>query len=332
MTLLLAGASIVTSLAVAEAALRAIGFRFQLTPESVEFGWPDKQAFQELFVADPELLWVPGDYPKWIDNLAALERPIVFLGDSCTHFGGYAERFDAKLHAAEPSAPRVAKLGVGGWSSYQGLRQLERDVAPRKPAVVSFYFGWNDHWIGFGAEDRTIAALAPPSILGRSRVVQLVTKARLAGALRAGRRSARISPGEFRSNLVEMVRVARAADAVPLLLTAPSSHARGAEPAYLAERWIDDLSRLVPTHERYVQIVRDVAASEQASLCDLHARFSAIPLDVRRDRLFTLDGIHLQPEGDEHIADFLLHCFTQDARLAATLRPATGVSAAAAVR
>jgi hypothetical protein len=46
---------------------------------------------------------------------------------------------------------------VGGYTTYQGLRQLERDVATLHPVIATFYYGWNDHWIGFGIEDRDVA-------------------------------------------------------------------------------------------------------------------------------------------------------------------------------
>ena len=115
-------------------------------------------------------------------------------------------------------------------------------------------------------------------------------------------------PEVFRRNLAEMVRLARGAGVVPVLVTAPSDHRAGAEPAQLSPRWIEDLSRLVPLHRRYVEIVREVATREGAVLCDLAARFESLPGDAR-DRSFAVDGIHLTLAGDRRAAAWLRDCF-----------------------
>jgi lysophospholipase L1-like esterase len=317
--LLLLG-SLLCALVLGEVALRVAGFRFDLSPERVEFGWPDPQTFELVFDPDLDLFWVPKGYAVELEKLSALERPLVFLGDSCTQFGGYVEAFAEALRARGKPQPALIKLGVGGWSSHQGLAQLRRDVAPRAPGVVSIYFGWNDHWIGFGVEDRELeeVRITRNGLLSQLRLAQLLTKARLASKLRAGRRPARVPPEEFRANLTAMGRIARSVGAAPLLLTAPTSHTRGAEPPHLAQRWIPRLSDLVPVHERYADIVREVASAESAALCDLHRSFAALPRGVR-NRLFQQDGIHLVSAGDARIAELLVGCFEHAPELRAAL-------------
>jgi hypothetical protein len=113
-----------------------------------------------------------------------------------------------------------------------------------------------------------------------------------------------------------MVRLARSAGSVPLLVTAPSSHRPGAEPVELSPRWIEDLSRLVPLHRQYVEIVREVAGREAAPLCDLASRFASLS-DAERDRCFMSDGIHLTLRGDRHAAAWLLDCMQANASLRA---------------
>lgn len=77
------------------------------------------------------------------------------LGDSTT-FGvsvaaesTYSARLATRLEQARPGEFQVANLGVPGYSTREGLalatgtEQLDRLCA----AVVTAYFGWNDHWL-----------------------------------------------------------------------------------------------------------------------------------------------------------------------------------------
>lgn len=315
--------SLAAALLLAEALLRAVGFSFGLAPERVEFGWPDPVTIESLYLGDPDLFWVSKTYYGDLQRLGA-ERPrILFLGDSCTEFGRYPRLFLERMRVADPHAEiRGDKLGVGGWSSYQGLQQLKRDVLPLRPRIVTFYFGWNDHWIGFGVEDVDVHWLRTPAFpaLARSRVAQLLLKARLAWRARSdGDRPVRVSPEDFRANLGEMARLARANGIVPVFLTAPTSHERGREPAHLTYRWLRRLGDLVPLHQSYVAIVREVARDEGAVLCDLAAHFEGLPADDVRERYFRRDGIHPTRAGDAKIAEFLQQCFDREPELRAAL-------------
>ena len=117
-----------------------------------------------------------------------------------------------------------------------------------------------------------------------------------------------MAPEDFRSNLREMARLVREAGAVPVLLTAPTSHERGHEPEHLRERFVPDLAQLVPLHRQYVEIVREVAEESEVVLCDLAAHFDSLSRE-ERNRLFSVDGIHPTPEGDARIAELLEDCF-----------------------
>lgn len=304
-------------LALAEGSLRAMGFSFSFAPERVEFGYPDPVVLEDRFVADPDLFWVPPNYHDELARYAREDPHIVFMGDSCTA-GPYPNLFLRLLRAAHPGV-RISgrKLGVAGWTSYQGLVQLRRDVIPLRPRIVTLFYGWNDHWIGFGLEDKEIRrpSTAWLAKLEGLRTVQLLQKTRL--ALRARDPSARperVAPGDFRANLTEMVALARGAQIVPVLLTAPTSHEIGREPEYLAKRHLRDLDDLVPLHRRYVEIVRDVAAAEDAVLCDLAAHFDGLPRPERA-AYFMQDGIHFTVAGNEKLAELLMDCFEASPRL-----------------
>lgn len=268
-----------------------------------------------LYEPDNDLLWVPKEYQSKLAEYRNAPPQILFLGDSCTQFGNYDEFFLAHLKE-QGKTVSVGKLGVGGWSSYQGLRQMQRDVLPLKPKVATIYYGWNDHWLGFGIEDRQIAKLRSPlfTLLEHSRLTQLVVKAAISRIDGPNVNPLRVSEADFRKNLWEIVETAKSAGIIPVLLTAPSSHRVGKEPAYLRQRHLKDLRQLVPLHQRYVEIVREVAKEQGVPLCDLAADFAALPESELVEKDFSKDGIHLTKgpgEGYDKLSQFLISCFAE---------------------
>lgn len=307
--------STIFALAMGEGVLRLVGFEFALYPTKIQFGWPDPVTLQNYYQVDRELLWVPKDYPSRVANWKEKRPTAVFMGDSCTEFGRYDEFLKSMVYAQDPSADfTFVNVGVGGWSSYQGLQQLERDVIPMKPRFITMYYGWNDHWTSFGIEDKEIGNfnLEHSALLleafNNVRLVQLVNKAafafKQASTEKDQRKPERVSLSDFRSNLLQMVRLARNNGIVPILITAPSSHKKGEEPAYLARRWLNDLRELVPVHREYVQVVRDVSSAEGVPLIDLFAEFDQMSR-TELDKFFTKDGIHLTSEGNKEIAGYI---------------------------
>lgn len=313
------------ALVLAEAALRIAGFRFVMRPEGVQFGWPDPTVIDDMFEPDAQLVWVRKGYEADLASARTRSPDVVFMGDSCTQFADYERRF-ARGAAARGWNGNLSvwNAGVGGYSSCQGLKQLERDVLELSPRIVTLYYGWNDHWVGFGVDDAGVARIAASGLhrFADLRVAQLIDRLR-AGAGAApdagsGPRTAeagwpvRVSEADFRANLERMVDLARARGITPLLVTAPSTHETGKEPEHLRERHLPDLRQLVPLHRRYVEIVREVARERRAPLCDLKQRFDELLLRDRaaggewKLRYFGEDGIHFRPDGMERAAEFLL--------------------------
>ncbi|MEM7581905.1 MAG: GDSL-type esterase/lipase family protein [Acidobacteriota bacterium] len=316
--------SIGVFLAVVEIGLRLNGFSYVLYPEDIEFGMPDPQLMKIGFLPDDDLFWVTPDYP---DKLARLrtERPrLIFMGDSCTQLGHYDSELAARVANRGGGVLSYGNLGVAGWSSYQGRRQLERDVLELEPAVVTIYYGWNDHWIGFGIADKNVARVRRVFSTRWSglRTTQLVTKATVAMGARQTAYPNRVALEDFEDNLRTMVRTARTRGIQPMLVTAGSSHTPGQEPEELASRWLRDLSELVPLHQSYVEAVRRVAGQEQALLCDAAAQFAALPR-AELETAFTADGIHLTADGDRHLAAMLYACFERDGLLDLVTKPAS---------
>ncbi len=314
--LALALASVVLLLAVVEVALRLSGFSYVLYPKDIEFGKPDPQLMAIGFEEDDEVFWVTRGYRDKLERLRSEQPAVLFLGDSCTHLGHYDEELALLLVERRDATLAYGNLGVAGWSSFQGRRQFERDALPLQPEVVTIYYGWNDHWIGFGIEDKNVALVkrvfAGP--WSGSRLVQLATKAAVALGARETAYPNRVSLADFSSNLRSMVGLARARGIRPLLVTAATSHAEGEEPEELGLRWLRELSELVPLHQGYVEAVRQVAAEEGAAVCDAAARFAALPR-AEVERAFMADGIHLTADGDRQLAQFLYECFEREGLL-----------------
>ena len=297
--------------ALVEVILLATGFRFTTLP-TVQFGYPSPTEISTDYLPDRELLWVSKDYAG---KLAAAHRAppeVVFLGDSCTEISTYPDETMNRLRRHPLGLRRGLKLGVSGWSSQQGLWQLERDVMPLKPKVVTIYFGWNDHWIAYGVPDRD----ARPGRLAfwssqHLRTAQLVSKARFVRNMRPQDQAEnRVDLQAYRVNLERMAQFVKAAGGTPVLVTAPSNHVEGREPRFLRHRWLRRLSDLVPLHRSYVAATREAAARSGAVLCDTSAAIESAP---DRDAYFMGDGIHFSSLGDQRIAELLAHCIATSA-------------------
>lgn len=305
----LLSASLLVALLLGEIGLRIIGFRYVFYPDKIEFGWPDPKEFSNVYTPDPELMWTQPYYGDHLAEAAEKGVDIVFMGCSCTEFGKYDRYLIEAIEQENPgSAVSYLNVGVGGWTSHQGLRQMKRDVLPLRPKVVVIYYGWNDHWFGFGIPDKQIESYreSPLYPLRNLRLMQLAMKMSVAlGQKAGGNRPPRVAPEDFRENLREMVRLAGEAGIVPVLATAPTSYIQGREYAYLARRWMSDPSQVVPVHDAYAEIVRQVAAETSVPLADLKTRFEDLPTTAVLRQYFQMDGIHLRPEGDRVLAGFL---------------------------
>lgn len=305
------GVTVMVLSIMAEIGLRATGFQFRLAPERIEFGRPDPVMIATGFEEDPDLFWVTPGYDEKLGRLAIEHPLVIFQGDSCTHLGRYDEAFAEVVAARTGRRLSWGNVGVAGWSSHQGRVQLKRDVLPLAPKVVTIYFGWNDHWIGFGIEDKEVAEVQGGVAvrgLEHLRVLQLVTKARVALRSDEAAYPNRVSRQDFAANLRAMVATARRGGIVPMLITAPSSHVEGREPEELVGRFLRTAEELVPMHRDYVETVRAVADETSARLCDVAAHFADQPREVL-ERWMMADGIHLTAEGDRALAEAIYDCF-----------------------
>ncbi len=298
------------ALAAAEAGLRIARFEYHLYP-TVQFGWPDPVTIEDFYRSDPDLLWVTRDFGDKVAAARHTHPAIIFLGDSCTEFGTYPTRTIAALQQHAPTFATGVAFGIGGWSSEQGLTLLRRDVVALKPRVVTIYYGWNDHWVALGPTDPELTfAHRFQWAADHVRLVQLLLKARMGVAGPMANRPNRVPIVRYRANLRAMVREAHTAGIHAVLITAPSNHVAGHEPEYLKLRHLRTLGELVPLHQAYVEVTREVARESGATLCDAAAAFEQLE---GRNRYFQKDGIHLTTQGDEQLAGLLASCIVHAA-------------------
>lgn len=299
---------VVLGAGLAEVGLRAAHFEYHIYP-TVQFGWPDAAALRDVYRADPDLVWVTRDFDEKIALARRAHPAIVFMGDSCTEFGSYPSKTLERLQAQAPAFATGVKLGVGGWSSEQGLTLLRRDVLDLKPKVVTIYYGWNDHWVALGPTDPDLThARRLLWLADHSRIVALWMRVRMGVSGSMADRPNRVPIDRYRANMRAMIREAQAGGIRVVVLTAPSNHVRGHEPEYLKLRHVRSLDEAVPLHQAYADATRLAARDNGATLCDAAEAFDRAE---SKRTLFQRDGIHLTDAGDRVMADLLARCIVQ---------------------
>ncbi len=194
---------------------------------------------------------------------------IIALGDSITRGvrpGVKAEEtFAALLQAGLRGVnvpAEVVNAGVGGERTDGALQRLAKDVLDRKPRLVLVMYGTNDSYV-----DR-------------------------------GRREPRLTVGQYRANLEELVARIREAGAEPILMTPP----RWGEKAVPDGAGENPNGRLEP----YVTACRKVAKERKVLLVDHFAHWSAAAAAGTDLGRWTTDQCHPNPRGHREIADLIL--------------------------
>ncbi len=251
-----------------ELLLRAVDYRSSL------FDTFRIQVCGEVLAAfDEDLFWrKPGAFARFPDpawpRVACLADSVAVMADG----KGYPEMLEVELrHRFPERLPSVFNGGVPGYTSFQGLRFLERDVVAGRPDVVTACFGWNDHWqSGNGLPDKLQKYRKTdelPWLMRHSRAlgwfsVQLLALRQLFYRADGPERTQRVGPLDFEQNLEAIVRCCRKHDIGLVLMTAP----------YLAgdKDW-------VPKHLQLNELVRTVAERRGIPLVDLVDSFRNRP-------------------------------------------------------
>ncbi|MCD0459059.1 SGNH/GDSL hydrolase family protein [Roseiconus lacunae] len=297
-----------------EILLRLAGIGSSQNVEEMEFTFPideyNKHTQQPLLVRDETLFWRPrsgvmdhnshGFYgPEFeIEKKPGVFR-IVCLGDSCTHFGpaSYPDMLRVYLDENVPGQFEVINAGVIGYTSFQGKRLLETEVLKWAPDLVTVYYGWNDHWLARGKQDKdqdaTSSALM--TTLREVRLIQLIAMA--TGRFEAHRRtSMRVEPEDYRDNLRHINELCKTRNIDVWFFTAPHALDHGVPPYLVSTGEVKDAESTLPLHQKYNQIVRDVSEQSGARLIDLAKQMD----EMNKAELFLDDHIHLSPTGRLH--------------------------------
>ncbi len=203
-------------------------------------------------------------------------------------------------------------MSIAGYSSHQGRKVLERwgDAMAADVGVVSY--GWNDHWLAWGAEDAEKVVTVDRSRIGRftadlvhrSRILQAslsMVSVRGAGA----GDSPRVPLARYRENLAFMGDFFEARGARPLFVALPAAHHRFGVPVYLIENgFAADWQSVVELHRVYNGAVREVAGARGWPVLDLEAELGPLPEEALRP-IFFEDGIHLTDAGEALFAQRL---------------------------
>lgn len=317
------GAGVALSMALVlglEGALRLIGHRAGYSRFDPQTQWSLRPGYSG---PGPDLPGVPLTYELRVNadgfRGGPLQRTkpadvvrLVALGDSVSFGFGVPEDevFIARVAAlvAPALAPRRVEwinAGVPGFTSVQGMRDLERRVLGLEPDVVTVLYGWNDGW-------RTAVpdtSRRPPSravaLIERSRLLTLARwganlLARQAGLVRRDPRGLlpRVPVEEFEATLLEIVERIRGAGALPVLVTPPAAFGPERPPeAYFRYEWTVPRAELEPTRRRYADAIRRAAARAAVPLVDCASQVPADPT------LFLADGYHPNAAGYRLMAE-----------------------------
>ncbi len=308
--LALAALSLAVVVVVAEQVLRAVDY--EPSPLRIKIGkrnedWRLFHAFEDRhFEYDPELFWRPrrgfdgfNDQgylgPELSRAKTGAEYRIFAIGDSNTlgWLGGGASwpAYLGQLLRDRDGSFSVTNAGVYGYSSYQGLIRFRKSLA-FEPDLVLIGFGSNDahqvpvNDLKFGMAE--IARCTWAQSLARYRLGLLLASAcRGIAAQRSGEAQARVSLDDYRSNLTEIVRLARQRKIAVVLLTRPYTGRLRTK-----VRWKSFA-------HQYNAVSVEVAVEHDVPLVDLYSHFKG------RDELFA-DESHFNARGHERAAEIVL--------------------------
>lgn len=207
---------------------------------------------------------------------------IAFLGDSITAGGwgnpaGYVRLVIAGLAANGIHAVPVP-AGISGHKSDQMLARLEKDVLSKKPQWMTLSCGVNDVWHG-------------------ARGVPLDEEMAKTGKYddKVGTR------GTYKKNITEIIDKATAAGVKPVILTAT-----------VIQEKLDSKENglLVP----YNNFLRSLAKEKHLPLADLNEIFQEHIKAANKpnEKVFTVDGVHMNTEGNKLMAMGVLQAFGLD--------------------
>lgn len=337
--LTLAACAPLLAFGIVEAGFRWAGFSYQPSPMDLLARGAD--TLRDATMQDDDVFWTLKRSQRYRfadieivtnelgtrDRLPPREKTpgtlrIVCLGDS-TAFGGhttYPAQLEQVLRSCAPDVPiEVINAGVPGWSTYQGLRLFQRDLAAWRPDVVTASFGFNNaKREADGMTDRQRAEASRKSALrllrwlGRSRFVQWLVEQR--DARRDPRApfdatrdwlQLRCPPNDHARCLAELDAACREIGAHLLLATQPHGFAwkEGDAIGSLPPAAIGEVAARLDEQNA---VVARSAVELRVGFVDVAAQFRALDArDVYVDALPGNDPLHTSAWGARRVAEAL---------------------------
>jgi len=236
---------------------------------------------------------------------------IVCMGDSCT-FGfdikwtSYPNELQQILNSYSPYKKyEVINAGIPDYSSYQGLKFLEKRVLELEPDVIVISYGWNDirttHQLPDKYQKVNIYVYYIDKLLNKLRNYQALNKAITSFKGTLTRKEnievksvRRVSPSDFKTNLESMIKLAGTRGIKVYMLNQPSGETKEQIHGYL-ENFLTD--RIL-----YNEIMRNVSDKLQVPLIDVVKLFN----EKKYEKLFDnpqKDLIHPNLLGEKLIAN-----------------------------
>ncbi|MBN1779917.1 hypothetical protein JW948_02230 [bacterium] len=301
---------------VPELGLRAARFRYE---SGIQFGHPRPTHFIN-FITDKDLFYTLDPKSRHVNAFGfpghdiKIPKPantvrLLYLGDSCTQ-QGYPAYVEKALNRMMPDSlyAESVPLALSGYTSYQGRIVAEKFGLQVEPDAVFVYYGWNDHWLAFGARDSRKKMHDVPrwfSLIQHARVVQWVfwMQHKIKGTATGPLDEVRVPPDEYDANLRDIVTRFKNKNVPVILITAPSAHHALGVPDYLIEnQFARSKTDVLDMHDRYNETVRAIARDMQVPLIDL-AEIMGKMSDSEQKQIFLSDGIHFTEKGLEAVAD-----------------------------
>ncbi|MDR3404203.1 MAG: GDSL-type esterase/lipase family protein [Chthoniobacter sp.] len=226
-----------------------------------------------VHTASAEILMKPGE-------------KVAFLGDSITAQGwgnpaGYVKLVVAAFEANGINITPVP-AGIGGHKSNDMLARLDKDVLSKKPQWMTLSCGVNDVWHGNKGVPLDDAQAAAQTYEKRS--------------------ATEPDKGTYEKNITQIVEQAAAAGTKVVILTAT---------VIKEDLGNDENKKLAP----YNNFLRKLAADKHLALVDLNAMFQERIKAANQPgkNVFTVDGVHMNAEGNKIMATGVLQAFGFDA-------------------
>lgn len=274
------------------------------------------------FYNDPELLWRfrPGVMfnGRRVNDMGHLDRQVdpvkkkgvlrvISMGCSITGQGPppYSGYLNEYLNKEEPGKWDAFNMGVHGYSTSQGLRLFQNRAAELKPDFVTIMYGWNDHWRSRSEDSRRMAKRTSKiygliyKALQKKRFFQYIVTKNIPdykNVLSDKEYVLRVPPEEYRKNLNEFIEEVRKIGAIPILIAAPRR--KTLSTVLVRNRQVESIEKGIELHDKYLEILYEVAQETHTALIDLPNLLSPEFIDENMSN----DGIHFRANGLKRIA------------------------------